>query len=575
MGLMGIFGRGKSSEVSENANALSVNQIATDRAKSMTKVGERHAFAEYLIENNMVGADAIKSALLEQKVTQERIGAILVRNGFVMQSALTKAILNFNADRIATEKVSTSRIPVEILERMNVILSAETEDTIYVGTMSDEETVRSIVREYYPEKRIKFVAFMADNLPDFLERIRRSSVAMDEEDVAKEDMLDRILRQAMKQFASDVHIEPHGASYSVFFRKLGVREHVFEGDIEEYQTVITQLKDRARMDIAERRIGQDGGFQVDNGGKYVDLRVATVATVEGEQAIIRILDPDRVSPTLNTLGITHVDHWRRGISRQNGLCLICGATGSGKTTTLNASIKELDRFGKKIYTAEDPVEYRIPFVGQVSMNPQVDLTFSRAIKNFMRADPDIIVLGEVRDADTARNAVKGADTGHLMLATLHTSSIISSLTRLRDLEVDSYELRYILRAVLVQTLVRTICGTCGGTGLYRGDPCPKCNGGGYAGRTIVSECYSFGDTDDVDKVIAYTSRDSKDRASSARDLPWPTIVDDALEKMIEGLTTSDELLRVFGAEAEDRFERRGINPEHYALKKRFVGRNMI
>ncbi len=576
MGMLGFLRRRKGRDLVETTQpddvdlgpiqiSLSDAQMVAERVAAIAKTGEKHRFAEHLVLKGIVKTEAVKSALWEQKITKERLGAILVRNGFILQSQLTTLLLEFSAERIATEKVSSTRVPVEILEKHNIILAAETEEKIYVSTAGNEDQVRIVIEGYYPEKEIVFVAFMPDIFPEFIERIRRASVEMDEEDVPKEEMLERIIRQAMQQLASDIHVEPHGASYSVFYRKLGVRDHVYEGSIDEYHTVITQLKDRARLDIAERRIGQDGGFQIEHGNKYVDLRIATVATVEGEQAIIRILDPDRVKPKLDELGITGVRHWQKGISRQNGLCLICGATGSGKTTTLNSSIKEIDRFGKKIYTAEDPVEYRIPNVGQVSMNPQVDLTFARSIKNFMRADPDVIVIGEVRDVDTARNAVKGADTGHLMLATLHTSSIISSITRLRDLEIPSYELRYILRAVLVQTLVRTICKTCNGEAVYNGEKCQTCNGYGYAGRTIVSECMSFTDTNEVDQVLAFTDVNAKDRDKMR--VPWPEIVDDAILKMLEGQTTSDELVRVFGSLAENRFEREGIDPEKYVLRK--------
>ena len=547
-------------EVSDAVAALAATRVA-----EMAKAGEKHRFAEFLVGRGIVNQDAVKSALWEQKVTKERLGAILVRNGFILQTELTVLLLEFSADRIATEKVTSTRIPVEVLERDNIIVTAETEARLYVSTVSDEEQVRITVEGYYPDKEVEFVAFSSDSFQEFLDRIRKSSAAMDEDEVPKEEMLERIIRQAMVQLASDIHVEPHGASYSVFYRKLGVRDHVYEGSIDEYHTVITQLKDRSRLDIAERRVGQDGGFQIEHGNKYVDLRVATVATVEGEQAVIRILDPDRVKPKLDELGIARVDHWRSGISRQNGLCLICGATGSGKTTTLNSSIKELDRFGKKIYTAEDPVEYRIPNVGQLSMNPQVGLTFAKAIKNFMRADPDVIIIGEVRDDDTARNAVKGADTGHLMLATLHTSSIVSSITRLRDLGVHGYELRYILRSVLVQTLVRTVCRTCNGEGVYNDETCATCNGRGYAGRTIVSECASFDDVPEVDEVIAMTAAATSSNKSLK--MPWPEIIDDAVGKMRDGLTTSDELIRVFGSLAQSRFTAYGLDPKDFQLRK--------
>jgi len=524
---------------------------------------ERHAFAERLIELGLVKPDAVDAAIQEQKVTRERIGAILVKNGFLSQDVLIPAILAFKADRIATERVNSSRVPVDILDRMSIIISAETDTTIYVGTMSDEQAVRNIIAEHYPEKEIVFVAFLAENLPDFLDRMRRANSFLEaDEDTRPDEMLDRLLYDALNQGASDVHIEPRGDSYAVFFRLLGERRLIHMGTIEEYNTIAAQIKDRGRMDLAERRIGQDGGFQLEHSGRFVDMRVATVATVDGEQVIVRILDPDAVNPSLDSLGITRINHWRRGITRQNGLCLICGPTGSGKTTTLNASIRELPRFSKKIYTVEDPVEYRIPYVGQVSINPQVGLDFPKAIRNFMRADPDMIVLGEVRDADTARNAIKAADTGHLVMATLHTGSIVSALSRLRDLEVDAYELRYMLRAVLVQTLIRTICKACEGAGHVGSHICPSCRGTGYSARTVVSECQSFTDSAEVDRVIEMTSPGYK----ASGPMPWPEMIDDAIDVMARGDTSIDELRRVFGSLADERVLERGLDPEAHALK---------
>jgi general secretion pathway protein E len=245
------------------------------------------------------------------------------------------------------------------------------------------------------------------------------------------------------------------------------------------------------------------------------------------------------------------------------LCLICGETGSGKTTTLNASVRELDRFGKKIYTAEDPVEYRIPYVGQVSMNSGVGYGFAQAIRNFMRADPDVMILGEVRDPDTARNAVKAAETGHLVIATLHTGNIVSSLSRLRDLEIPPFELRFILRSVLVQTLVKVVCRNCEGHGHVNHAVCPVCAGSGYSDRTIVSECHSFGSHTEVDEIIEMASQGGK----STGEWPWQTLIEDGIKKMLEGVTTSEELKRNFGSEFDDRMEAMGIDPNDYILAK--------
>lgn len=558
MKLMNIFGRKQGYEASEESE---VETVIESNALVPFSKKERHRFAEYLLKKRLVPAEVVDAALQEQRVTGDLIGSILVRSGFMRQEVLVPTILEFNTSRIATEQVDECPIDVDILERYGIIVSAVTKDTVFVGTMSDEHVVAPIIKDYYPGKTPRFVAFLPERLPDFLDRMRRSQTFMEEGDegIRDDEMLDRLLANAIKLGASDVHIEPRPHSYSVFFRVLGVRRLVREGTLDEYNTIVAQLKDRGRMDLAERRIGQDGGFQIERAGRFIDLRAVTVPTQEGEQAIIRILDPDRVNPVLEELGITRVEHWLRGIDRRDGLCLICGATGSGKTTTLNATIRRLNRFERKIYTVEDPVEYRIPYVAQVSANPQVGLDYSRAVKNFMRADPDVIVIGEIRDAETARNAIKAADTGHLVLGTLHTSSIVSSLSRLRDLEVDPHELRYILRAILVQALVRTRCGHCHGTAHVDGDLCPVCKGQGYDSRTVVSECMSFGKPDEVDQILAMMDRNAKVGGK----MPWPEMIDDAIGKMVDGVTDAEEMKKVFGSQASERAEEMGVDIDAY------------
>jgi len=317
----------------------------------------------------------------------------------------------------------------------------------------------------------------------------------------------------------------------VFFRHLGVRHHVHEGDLDEYNTLAARIKDLSRMDLAERRIPQDGGFQMEYNGKLVDLRVADLA--HGRQ--LSTWSSACSTPTACSLrsmawASPALRSGEKGWSRPDGLCLICGPTGSGKTTTLNASIKEMDRFGSSIFTLEDPVEYRIPYLGQVNTNPALGLDFARGIRAFMRSDPDIIVVGEIRDPETARNAIKAAETGHLVLGTLHTGTIHGALQRLRDLDVPANELVYLLRSVLVQRLLRTICTSCQGAG------CQACSHTGYAARTIVSECAYFPGEEDVKKLLK-------------GDRWWPSMLEDAVGKYEEGLTTSKEIIRVFGEEA--------------------------
>jgi len=494
-----------------------------------TRVSDSQAeLIEYLKSKGYLSEAMVQACLAEQQITGEKFSLILTRNGFITRKLLIEAILAVNPTGILGEQHYTSLIPAEVLIRTRTMVVAETTTKIFLATLESERQVRIELEPYVRGLEINFVPLNHDQLEDYLSEVSRFA----EDD---NNLVERLLRTALQENCSDVHIVPRYNTYSVFYRHLGVRHLAHEGSLEEYNTLCARIKDLSRMDLAERRVPQDGGFQIEHEGKVVDLRVATVPTANSEQIVIRILDPDRVQPKLDGLGITNLKAWRKGVSRPEGLCLICGPTGSGKTTTLNASIKEMDRFGRAIYTIEDPVEYRLAFTGQVNINPAVGLDFARAVRAFMRADPDVIVVGEVRDSETARNAVKAAETGHLVLATLHTGSIYGSVQRLRDLGVPQHELRYLLRTVLVQRLVRTICRQCTGKG------CTACFRTGYAGRTVVSECVYFpGEKQVTDMFEGKTW--------------WPSMLEDAVHKANSGITTKEEVIRIFGAEAEEAFD---------------------
>lgn len=498
--------------------------------------GGRQLLGQYLLERNLISTDALNSALMEQRVTKERLGAILVRTGFLQHKDLISALLALDSSRIATERVVSSRIPAEDLDEYEIILTAETEDKIYVSTGTDERTVREIVRQYYPEKEIIFTSYAPDNFDEFITRARTSGAL--EAGGSEDEVLDKLLFQAISAGASDIHIEPKHDSYAVFFRELGVRKHRYEGGSNEFLTVKSQIKDRARMDLSEQRIPQDGGFQVEYGGKLIDLRVAAVPAKDGEKIVIRVLDPDSVQPKLGSLGITRIDEWRRGFNQMHGLCLCCGPTGQGKTTTLNATIREIDRFGKSVYTVEDPVEYRIDYTTQVGVNESVGLDFATAVRSFLRADPDVIVVGEIRDEITAKIALRAAETGHLVVSTLHTGDIVGSISRMRGLGVSERDLLYLLRSVMIQTLVRAVCQTCRGRSkTNKPTDCRACENTGYSHRTVVSECVTLSEAKEWMSVI------DGERF-------WPSKLDDAMSKLERGIVDEDELRRIFGTDID-------------------------
>jgi len=477
----------------------------------------------YLMDKGLLLPVELQAAQMEQEHTKEELGNILVKNGFLPHDKLIDILLEITDQNLSGEEVILAHVPAELLQELNAKVAAQTVKAVYVASLNPESEVKHKLQPYFPAQDIIFIEAPMDSIETYLDKL---STINDSQASA----LEKLIRRAISYEVSDIHIIPRFETYTVLFRHMGVRKLEHEGTYEEYLQLAARIKDKSRMDLAEKRVPQDGGFSIEYNGRLVDLRVATVPTTGGESIIIRILDPKNSNKKLKDLGISNLKAWSEGTSRLNGMCLVCGATGSGKTTTLNGTVRELDRFGKAIYTAEDPVEYQIPYIGQCNINESVGLDFSRALKAFMRSDPDIIILGEIRDEDTARNAIKAAETGHLVFATLHTSSILGAVNRFRDLNVPLHELKYVLRAVLAQMLVRTLCTSCGGKG------CEKCFQTGYAGRTIVSECHYFTGVDEVEDIL------------ENKKIVWTTMIEDAYAKFENGLTDYKELDRVFGAE---------------------------
>lgn len=482
----------------------------------------KNSFGELLVSRGLITREKLLAAQHEQVVTKERIGKILVRNGFLRQSELFRILREVNPSALHDEVIYQDIIPAHLLLETKSMLTALIENTLYVSTLSSHDKVRKLFSSYLINNlQLVFTAANPVKLNDYLNELLTSTA---EETVFS---WEKLFYDAMRVRASDIHIIPRHRSYTVKFRRDGLLHLRHEGDLDEYIAMVSRLKDLSKMDMAERRRPQDGGFSMEFSGRIVTFRVTTVPTADGERMVIRLLDPDNGNRSLDQLGITRLAPWRKAVSKSSGLCLICGPTGSGKTTTLAATVREMNFLERAVYSAEDPVENKIPYAGQVNVNPTLDLTFSSAVRNFMRADPDVIILGEVRDIDTARNALKASETGHLVLATLHTDSIVGAIGRLRDIGVAPYELRHLLRGVMVQRLMRVYCKDCGGAG------CKKCGGTGYLGREVVSEVANFESEADVQAVID-------------GHVAWPTMLEDAREKIQLGKSSVKELERVFG-----------------------------
>ncbi|MCB1385655.1 MAG: type II/IV secretion system protein [Nitratireductor sp.] len=299
----------------------------------------------------------------------------------------------------------------------------------------------------------------------------------------------RIIQQAVDDGATDIHVEPMADHVRIRFRIDGMMREIERATREMHAGISTRIKIMSRLNIAERRLPQDGRMRIAVRGQNIDLRVSVMPSAHGETFVLRILDRSGVALSLDALGYAEdaIDALRHLVKIPNGIVLICGPTGSGKTTTLYSLLKERQGEDIKIFTVEDPIEYRLDGVTQLQVDPAIDLDFARALRSVLRQDPDVILVGEIRDRESAQIAIQAALTGHLVLSTLHTNTAAGALTRLQDMGIDPYLISATLRASVAQRLLRKSCGRCGGSGTSEGEACKTCHGAGYSGRTVTYE----------------------------------------------------------------------------------------
>ena len=382
-------------------------------------------------------------------------------------------------------------------------------------------------------------------------------------------LVNSIILQAAEDGASDIHFDPHDDSLVVRSRVDGILHELQRMPKRLSPGVTTRLKVLAKLDIAERRKPQDGRISLNAkaAGRLLDIRVAVLPTVEGEAVVMRLLDKSKRPPTLAELGLSDQmrDIFEEIVVKPTGALLVTGPTGSGKSTTLYASLNEINRPEINIITVEDPVEYRLTGLNQVQVNLRAGMTFSAALRSILRSDPDVVMVGEIRDAETAKMAIEAALTGHFVLSTLHTNDAPSALTRLNEMGVEPFLTGSAVTAVLAQRLARKLCTHCcemytatreemlearfspeqaasaDGVGLYRKRGCPRCNQTGYKGRIGIYQLMVM--NEDVSRLAAqHASREELERA--ALESGMKTLWDDGLSKVVSGLTSLEELARV-------------------------------
>jgi general secretion pathway protein E len=359
-------------------------------------------------------------------------------------------------------------------------------------------------------------------------------------------MLNALLTQAAKDGASDIHIEPYERSSSVRFRVDGTLREVVQPNKALHAALISRLKIMAELDIAEKRLPQDGRISLRIGGRAVDVRVSTLPSSHGERAVLRLLDKAESKFTLEGLGMSGdtLTRFDALVHQPHGIVLVTGPTGSGKTTTLYASLGRVDTASTNVLTVEDPVEYELTGIGQTQVNPKIDLTFAKALRAILRQDPDVIMIGEIRDYETAQIAIQASLTGHLVLATVHTNDAPSTVSRLIDMGVEPFLLSSSLLGVLAQRLVRKLCVACkrvGAQGRYQPVGCAECSHTGYKGRTGV---YELMVADDKVRELIHSRAAESQIVAAAQAGGLHSMREDGERLVAQGITSLEEVVRV-------------------------------
>jgi len=551
---------------------------------------------DLLIEQGLLTSEQLQSAIPEQEKSGKKLGQTLVD----MQLVDEKVLLNLLAEQLGIPYIDldsyelnstlAQTLPEMYARRFRAVVLQELGDYLLVGLTDpfDVNAIDTISRVLHREIKLAIIAESkiigvldtvyqhSDELSSIAEELS-GELVFDKDsdefdvDVTSADapvvkLLQSIFNDAVKARASDIHIEPDKSVLRVRMRVDGVLVESILNEARIAPALVQRLKLRSQLDISEKRLPQDGRFNMKIMNKSFDVRISTMPIAFGEAVVMRLLDQSAPVAHLSELGMPHPIEKRLKVitSRPNGLLLVTGPTGSGKTTTLYSLLSRLNTPEKKIITVEDPVEYRISRINQVQVNPKIDLTFARVLRTVLRQDPDIVMVGEIRDGETAQIAMRAAMTGHLVLATLHTNDALSSALRLSDMGGEGFMVAASLRGVIAQRLTRKICSHCkqiqqldgnelawlkefGSLGsekqFYHGKGCAKCNFTGYHGRCGVYELIE----PSPDALRALQENDPQQFADAIKSNPeYQSLSHAAYVLAQQGVTTIEEMIRVVG-----------------------------
>ena len=439
--------------------------------------------------------------------------------------------------------------------------------TFDVEEVSNEDFEGLLAEQYQNQSSdaMQMVEGIGDdmNLESLADSVPESEDLLEQEDDAPIiRLINAILTEAIKEGASDIHIETFERNLTVRFRIDGVLREIVQPKRQLAPLLVSRIKVMAKLDIAEKRIPQDGRISLRIAGREVDVRVSTMPASNGERVVLRLLDKNATRLDLSHLGMVDNDFklMRELVNKPHGIILVTGPTGSGKTTTLYAALSDINDQTRNILTVEDPIEYNLAGIGQTQVNTKVDMTFARGLRAILRQDPDVVMIGEIRDRETAEIAVQASLTGHLVLSTLHTNTAVGAVTRLQDMGIEPFLISSSLLGVLAQRLVRTLCSDCkspypaddaamemlgadkneGPVTLYKPVGCESCNHSGYKGRQGI---YELIHVDDEMRNHIHSCVGEQEMNDHARKLT-PSIRQDGMNKVLQGITTIEEVLRV-------------------------------
>ena len=557
----------------------------------MNKPNKITRLGDLLLQRKEITQEQLDDALKVQKTSGKKIGEILIEKGYLTEKTMLNALseqlgleivnldnyhINIDATALISEKLAkrTNAIPIKIINDKILVAMSEPLNIFDIEDIEMESGKKAeVVLSFKGQIATAIEKHMGRRSAEkAVEDFNRENLINEDFDAINEEvdftvsnspvvrLINSLIKQALKMGASDIHIEPLENRIRVRVRVDGDLQEILTPSKHTQSAIVTRVKIMAGMNIAEKRIPQDGRIEMKIDDSLVDLRISVLPTVYGEKIVMRLLDRGNFLKSKEELGFTpeNMEMFDAIMDSPNGVILVTGPTGSGKTTTLYAALNELNKINKNIITVEDPVEYKIEGINQVQVNTKAGLLFATGLRSILRQDPYIIMVGEIRDEETAEIEVRAAITGHLVISTLHTNDAPSTVMRLQDMGIKPFLLAASLRGIVAQRLVKRICTNCkteyeasdieknllgvnGNVTLHRGRGCPKCYYTGYSGRIAIHEILKM--DKDVREAVQ-NGRNADELAAGAQKAGMKTLRDNCLGLVLSGITTTDEFSQI-------------------------------